>query len=107
MIYTQPTEGFTVQRDASGTDCWNASGRLVCVLMRLTPANSTDSAVDVDLREKAGAIMTDLVESSETAGMLAVTKLGGSGPYRTDPSELEELGDRQAFEITMDWGHRA
>lgn len=106
LIYTLPDNGFTTKRDSAGTNNWGSSGRLVCVLMRDTPSEQSRSDVDVDMREAAGDIMADLVDASETAGRLAITGLTASGPYRTEPDQISELGDRQAFEIHIEWGNR-
>lgn len=105
LIYTEPNNGWTYRRDAAGTNNWGASGRLIIVLMRDFPANTEASAADVAMRGLAGDIIEDLRDKSETGG-LAATGFSASGPFRTPQEDLAELGDRQAFEITVDWGNR-
>lgn len=108
LIYTLPSGGFTTQRDASGTNNWATSGRLVCVLMRDTPESGSNSDVDVGFRTIAGNIMSDIINLSEDAAdsFLAATRIVADGPFRTEESDLDELGDRQAFELIIDWGNR-
>ena len=108
MIYTLPANGFEWTKDAAsgGHNCWTGSGRLVCVLMRDFPTDMDASEADVDFREIAGDILADIRDLAETGGYLAATKFSGSGPFRTLPEELSEIGDRQAFELYIDWGNR-
>jgi hypothetical protein len=106
LIFTVPDSGWSYDRDAAGTNNWAARGELVCVLMRDTPTGETNSDVDVSMRETAGNIVSDLVDLSEQGGYLASTGFTCNGPYRTEPGELQELGDRQAFEIMIRWGNR-
>lgn len=107
LIYVQPNNGFEWAKDsAGGTNCWAGSGRLVCILFRDTPTGMTPSEVDVEMREIAGDILADIRDLSETAGYLSATRFAGNGPFRTEHDQLEDLGDRQAFELYIDWGNR-
>lgn len=107
LIYVQPNNGFEWNKDsAGGNNCWAGSGRLVCILFRDTPSGMTTSEADVDMREIAGEILADIRDLSETAGYLSATRFAGNGPFRTEHDELQELGDRQAFELYIDWGNR-
>jgi hypothetical protein len=116
LIFTVPDAGYHYDRDAAGTNNWAARGELVCVLTRDHPVETVDgqerpvesSTADVAMREIAGGIISDLVEMSEDSSgdYLAATGFTCSGPYRTAPEDIDELGERQAFEIHIRWGNR-
>lgn len=116
LIFTVPDAGYHYERDAAGTNNWAARGELVVVLMRDHPTTTVDglvvavesSTADVAMRNIAGGVVSELVDMSEDSSgeYLACTGFTCSGPYRTAPEDLGELGDRQAFEIHIRWGNR-
>lgn len=109
VVFTASDSGWAIERDAMGEQaCWNPYGILHCLLFRNVPEADKDDLgkCDTDFRTTVGLIIDDLVAMSETAGRLAIDKITARGPFRTDVKELKSIGDAQAYELIINWGHR-
>lgn len=109
IIYTEPDRGWTSQRDAMGDstgNCWHHSGIIHMIIFRNVPTadKALPSKVDTDFRTVIGTILSELIAQSETAGRLNSKRLTVSGPWRTEPKELKDIGDAQGCEIIVEWG---
>lgn len=106
IVFTEEDRGFLSERDASADFCWHHSGIIHFIIYRNVPAEDIDdlSKVDTDFRTILGDIYSNLIELSETPGMLAARAISFSGPWRTDVEKLNEIGDAQGAEIVVQWG---
>jgi hypothetical protein len=108
IVYTDPIDGFDMERDASADICWHNSGTIHLLLFRNTPEAALEdpSLADTGWREIVGNILVNLRDLSETPGMLASRAFRVAGMYRTEPTMLEAEGDAQAADIVIRWGVR-
>lgn len=106
IVYTEDDRGFVANRDASADICWHISGIIHIVIFRNVPVIDVNdpSNVDVDFRTIIGNILSDLINLSETAGMLASRRITFEGPWRTDVKDLKSVGDAQAAKLIIEWG---
>lgn len=108
IVFIPSHHGWQIERDASGDSCWNSSGIVHCIIQRSVPEVDKDdhAKVDKDFRLIGGDIVSDLVGMAEEMQRLAMHKISVSGPYRTKNTELKSIGDAQAYEFMVEWGHR-
>ncbi len=106
IVYTHENGGFKSRRDASADICWHHSGIVNFLIFRNVPEIDVNdpSNVDVDFRTIIGNIYSELIELSETAGMLAIRELTYDGPWRTDVKDLKSVGDAQVAQLIAEWG---
>lgn len=109
IVYTEPDRGFRRVRDAMGdvgSSAWHSSGIIHLVIFRNVPTADKDnpSLVDTAFRTVIGSIQDEIVALSETAGYLDSNAITLSGPWRTELTELNSIGDAQACELVVEWG---
>lgn len=107
LIFTPDAQGYITEYDSSLAG-WRARGIVYCVLYRTVPTSIQNEPGEVattfrvimsnlinELKDKADAI---------SGGMLAARRMMANGPFRADETQVNELGDEQAYELIIEWG---
>lgn len=105
LIYTPDSQGYVTEYDATDAH-WRTHGIIYFVLYRTVPANIADDPGEVatSFREIVSDLIVELQEKGNEADCLIVRKIIANGPFRNDPTKINDEGDEQAYELIVEWG---
>lgn len=112
ILSTDPVGGITATKRALGEGFMYA-GELWAEITELVPDDIADdpAAVDARILTEIGKLITTgveltpgLAELSESVGMLPITAIEVIGPARSEPEEIEAIGDTQTVWLRIEWG---
>lgn len=113
IVWPDDVDGLRLRRRTAGIGCPSTAGRIIAQIEIPTPSNlaADPTALGRHVQRLMGRVAhtgslaaPGLWDLSHASGSLPIDEIDVTGYHRTDPRQMNDVGDCLVFELAVRWG---